>query len=86
MRYVLMAEEQVPHPVRVLPAGVPVPAVVPAAPPAPALIVVPAAAPAVENPENVVAAAPQEVIVRQFNSSFTPKNSLKRVSRVSAFT
>ena len=58
----------------------------PVAPPAAAPVVVPAAAPAVENPANAVDAAPQEVIVRQFNSSFTPKISLIQVSRVSGFT
>ena len=74
LRYVLMAEEQIPHPVVVLPADVPVPEEPPAAPPA----AVPDSAPAVENPANVVDAATQEVIVRQFKSSFTPKISLFR--------
>ena len=81
-----MAEEQLPHPVVVLPPDVPVPEELPVTPPAAAPVVVPAAAPAVENPANAVDAAPQEVIVRQFNSSFTPKSSLNQVSRVSSFT
>ena len=74
-----MAEEQLPHPVVVLPPDVLVPEQMPVAPPAAAPVVVPAAAPAVENPANAVDAAPQEVIVRQFNSSFTAKFSLIQV-------
>ena len=80
-----MAEEQLPHPVVVLPTDVPVPEERPAAPPAAAPVVVPAAAPVVENPANAADAVPQEVILRQFNSSFTPKISLNQVSRVSDF-
>ena len=86
LRHVLMAEEQLPHPVVVLPPDVPVLEELPVGPPAAVPVVVPAAAPVVENPANAVDAAPQEVIVRQFNSSFTSKISLNQVSRVSGFT
>ena len=78
LRHVLMAEEQIPHPIVVLPPDVPVPEELPVAPPDAAPVVVPAAAPAVENPANAADAVPQEVILRQFNSSFTPKISLIR--------
>ena len=73
LRLVLMAEEQLPRPVVVLPPDVPVPGELPVAPPAANHVVVPAAAPAVENPANAADAVPQEVILGQFNSSFTPK-------------
>ena len=88
LRDVLMAEEQLPHPVVVLPPDVPVPEERPAAPPAAAPVVVSAAAPVVENPENAADGVPQEVINSWsvlINSSFTPKVSLNQVSRVSGF-
>ena len=66
LRDVLMAEEQLPHPLVVLPPDVPVPEERPAAPPAAAPVVVSAAAPVVENPENAADGVPQEVILGQF--------------------
>ena len=72
LRHVLMAEEQLPRPVVVLPPDIPVADELPVAPPAANPVVVPAAAPAVENPANAADAVPQEVILCQFNSSFTP--------------
>ena len=68
LRLVLMAEEQLPRPVVVLPPDVPVHDELPVAPPA-----ANPAAPAVENPANAADAVLQEVILGQFNSSFTPK-------------
>ena len=76
-----MAEEQLPYPVVVVPPDVPVPEEQPTAPPAAAPVVFPA----VENPANAADAVPQEVILCQFNSLFTPKISLNQVSCVSGF-
>ena len=71
LHFVFMAEEQLPHPVVVLPPDFLVPDELPVAPPAAAPVSVPATAPAVENPANAADPAPQ--ILRQFYSSFTLK-------------